>query len=153
METRLKYAIDVVMDAFDDAVLNVPGESRGEKVGSLLNHLLPRLIERGAYFGQNDPNPDLDSESKAALMKLLQHVLVTTPNIAATVVIRVMEDGTVRASGGSKNLRDGAVEEMADICRLALSELAKVRMGNKPCDCPACRAKSSTFMGGPKAEA
>lgn len=128
MDIRLKYAIDHVLDAFDDALLNTPGRDASERTAMLLNHVLPMLIERGEKFKAIDPNPDLDARAKAELMTLLGRVMQSTENISAVIVLRLLNDGHVLASGGSKNLRDGAVDEMAIICRMALSELAKVRI-------------------------
>lgn len=101
-----------------------------------------------------DPNPDWSPDEKEATMALMQRVMQNSKGIAATVVVRVFEDGTVRTAGGTKTLRDAALVEISEVARLAIQELARVRLGPaNPCGCPTCVARRSQSFGGPKAQA
>lgn len=162
METRLKYAIDMVMDAFDDAVLNVPGESKDERIVALVDELLPRLIERSSKAGALDANHDLDPVQKAAFMQLMQKTMAETKGCRAAALVRITQEGAVMVAGATIDLNPDFMTELSKRLKMAVFAMANEQEQADTCGCPRCVARrASNIPGasarmpftGPKAEA
>lgn len=162
MEPRLKYAIDMVMDAFDDAVLNVPGATREERIVALVDELLPKLIDRSSKAGALDENHDLDSAQKAAFMLLLRKSIEETKDCVAAALVRITHGGRVLVAGASTGLKDEFIPELGRRLKAATYGFALDTTNVDACGCPACVARRSSFspdaivqmpFTGPKAEA
>jgi hypothetical protein len=163
-QAALKYAQDMVMDAFDDAVLNVPGKDKGERIVALVDELLPRLIDRAAEAGAVNANDDLSSAETAAYMKLLRMSIEEDrqQDCVAALLVRIKHTGEVKVAGASKGLRDEFIQKLSALLRKAVFGFVMDRSNGDACGCPACterraviaRAKPGAIvLTGPKAEA
>lgn len=158
----LKHACNMVMDAFDDAVLTVPG-TKSERIVALVDVLLPRLIDRAAEAGAINDNHDLDAKGLAAFMQLLRKCIEETQGCQAALLVRIKTSGEVMVAGSSTGLRDEFLQEIGGIVKTAVYGWSSLRATNGGCGCPACVAKRAaqahmpkgTVMPftGPKAEA
>ena len=156
MNTKMKFAVDMVLDAFDDAVLNVPAATREERVVALVDELLPLLIERATKCGAVDANDDLTSAQKAAFMMLLRKSIEETPDCVAACLVRVTHGGRVIVSGASTGLKEEFMPELGRRLKNATYGFALDTVNVDACGCPNCVARRSSAIvqfGGPKAEA
>jgi hypothetical protein len=158
MDTKLKYAVNMVMDAFDDAVLTVPG-TRSERIVALVDELLPRLIDRAAEAGAVNANHDLSGEEKAAFLRLLRQSLDETKGCVAALLVRVKNSGEVLVAGASTGLKDDFIQQLSSAVRSAVYAFSPTKVDM--CGCPACLQRRSApplanvkhIMTGPKGEA
>lgn len=157
-QQALKYAQDMVMDAFDDAVLNVPGTDKSERIVALVDELLPRLIDRAAEAGAINENHDLDSKQLAAFMQLLRKSIEETPGTTAALVVRIKSHGEVLVAGSSTGLRDEFLAELGIVVKSAVYAWSAQRAVANRCACHVCQAARGaklnlSHFGGPKAQA
>lgn len=154
----LKHARDMVMDAFDDAVLTVPG-TKSERIVALVDVLLPRLIDRAAEAGAINDNHDLDAKGLAAFMQLLRQSLDETKGCVAALLVRVKNSGEVLVAGASTGMKDEFIKQLSTAVRSAVYAFSATKADM--CGCPACLqrrsapplAKVKHIMTGPKGEA
>lgn len=142
-QQALKYAQDMVMDAFDDAVLNVPGATKAERIVALVDVLLPRLIDRAAEAGAVDANDDLDSAQKAAFMRLLRKSIEETKGCKAALLVRLTEEGKVLVAGASTGMQDEFLQKLGGVLKSATYGFASLVAATKGCECPSCKAARS----------
>lgn len=163
-QQALKYAQDMVMDAFDDAVLNVPGATKAERIVALVDELLPRLIDRAAEAGSINANDDLTPVGTAAYMKLLRAAIDEDreQNCVAALLVRIKHTGEVKVAGASKGLRDDFIGKMSALLRNAVFGFAMDKQFADACGCPDCVQRRSSLaqakpgrivLSGPKGEA
>jgi hypothetical protein len=158
MDTKLNYAVNMVMDAFDDAVLAVPG-TKAERIVALVDELLPRLIDRAAEAGAMGVNHDLSGEEKAAFMRLLRQSLDETKGCVAALLVRVKNSGEVLVAGASAGMKDEFIQQLSIAVRRAVYAFSAGKADT--CGCPACVQRRTALpvrivkniIIGPKGEA
>lgn len=148
---HLQFQGDRVMDAFDDALQNLPGEP-AQRVAALVDHLLPRLMDRAIAAGGPNENNDLSREQAAAYVTLLRKALDESEGCVAAMLVRVELSGQVKVAGASKGMKDEFLAELGKVIKSAVYAFAGAQQ--QACGCPACvAARSNHVFNGPKAEA
>jgi hypothetical protein len=162
MDAKLKYAVDMVLDAFDDAAINAPGATREERIVALVDEILPQLIERRSQADPTDENQDLTSGEKAAFMHLLRKSIEETKDCVAAALVRITHGGQVMVAGASTGLKNEFIPELGRRLKAATYGFAFAATNVDACGCPACVARRTSFnrgdivhmpFTGPKAEA
>lgn len=154
-DEKLKFASDRIMDFFDDVVLNVPGKTKEERIVTLVDVLIPRLIDRASEAGAIDANTDLTSKDKAAYMQLLRKCIDEDreQDCVAAVLVRVKGSGEVKVAGASKGLADAFIERLSGIVRNAVYQFSAKTAA--ACGCPVCvqMRKDNPVFSGPIGQA
>jgi hypothetical protein len=91
-------------------------------------------------MNEHDPNPDWSPEEKAAVQALMKRVMTSNENVAAVLCLRVMKDGTVHTSGGTRIVDPpNMVQDLAECARIALQVFTSERFAkSETCNCAKC---------------
>ena len=147
-ENNLKFAVDSVLDSFDDQLLNLTGPKSLEQ---FTEAVMEKLIER---IATSTENADMSPGQRSAAMLLMGKVMQENKHCDAVILVRVLADGTVATGGASRNWRGGALQEYGAVCRMAVTNLMNAQRAICGCaKCQAERAARSNVFNGPKAEA
>ncbi|MCW5900458.1 MAG: hypothetical protein KIT10_14430 [Flavobacteriales bacterium] len=147
-ENNLKFAVASVLDSFDDQLLKLKGPKALEQ---LTEAVMEKLIERVATSTEN---ADMTPGQRSAAVQLMGKVMQEDKNCDAVVLVRVLADGRVATGGASRNWRDGALQELGAVCRMAITNVVNAQRASCRCEkCQAERAAMRNVFNGPKAEA
>jgi hypothetical protein len=144
----LKYWTDSIMDQFSDALLNMADVPHAQEL--LATELIRTLLTKVSTVNGST----MTEGQMASDLTLMGKTLNEQPNCDAVILFRVMKDGSITTGGASRNMRDNATAEMAEVAKRAIYALRELQEGS--CPCPKCQAKraaqASGVFNGPKAE-
>jgi hypothetical protein len=149
MADQLTTAAEHVLDTFDEQLASLGEMPKAEE--ALISLVMGKLIERVATATEN---ADWTPGQRGAALQLMGKVMAEDKNCDAVVLVRILADGRIATGGASRKMRDGALAEMGQVCRIALTEM--MRLQHATCKCPRCTAQreaSFSVFNGPKAEA